>query len=310
MTKISYVDIGLRYMLSPYYAPVARVKSGDIVTLETQDATGGQIRREGDVERVPWGNPVVGPVYIENAENGDSVSVTIEEIKPLEGQGTTYVGEFTDSYATGTSIMKFAGEPLPKSVTSCRIHDGRVFLKNGISLPYEPMLGVVGVAPSLELESMSTSYDPGHYGGNLDIPEICPGNTVFLPVFHQGGLVYVGDAHAVQGDGEITGTAVEMSAEVRLRLAVHKGKKIECPRIETEKELICVATTNYGKCLKEAIVEAFLQLSIWIETDYGLNRHDAFILCGQAGKIRIGNLWTVAAKMQKSILAPLVKTKL
>jgi acetamidase/formamidase len=172
------------------------------------------------------------------------------------------------------------------------------------------MLGVVGVAPIPELDSMSTSYEPGVHGGNLDLPEMCPRSRVFLPVFHEGGLVYIGDAHAGQGDGEITGTAVEMPAEVTIRLTVHKEKKIEWPRIETEKELICVATANYGRCLKEAIVEAFLQLSSWIESEYGVNRHDAFILCGQAGRIRVGNLWSVAAKIDRAVLAPLVKTAL
>lgn len=302
--RISYVDVGLRYVLSPYCEPVAHVRSGDTIVLEVQDGSGGQLRRESDKEKVPFGNPAVGPIYVENAEEGDSLSVTIEEISPLEGYGATYFTEFSDLYVTGTSMLKFTSGALPKIVIPCKIEDGRVFLKHGISLPYEPMLGVVAVAPNPELESMSTSTNPGPHGGNLDVPEIRPRSRVFLPVFHKGGLVYIGDAHATQGDGEITGTAIEMPAEVKITLDLHKGKKIEWPRIETEQELVCVATTSLGRCLKETIVEAFLQLSTWIEAEYGLNRHDAFVLCGQAGKVRIGNLWTAAAKIEKAIMAP------
>ena len=144
----------------------------------------------------------------------------------------------------------------------------------------------------------------GH-GGNMDLPDVCSGSTVFLPVFHEEALLYIGDAHAVQGDGEISGTAVEMLAEVKIKVDV-KDEPLGWPMIENKDEVMFVSTTRNGASLENAIRTAFLELALWIEKKFDLNRFDALMLCSQIGKIRIGNLWTAAAKIEKKYLEALM----
>ncbi len=304
MRKISFKEIGLRYVFSPYVHPVARVMPGESLRLEIQDASSGQVRKSEDVRdksKIPFANPVIGPIYVEGAEPGDIVSILIEDIQPLEGIGAVYYLDSFESYLTGISLNKFLDSKLSFRTVICEIKEGYVHLLDGRKIPYSPMLGTIAVAPHPEAESLSTFKNPGPHGGNIDLPDVAPKSRVFLPVYHSGGLVYLGDAHAAQGDGEIFGVAVEMSAEVTVRFDILKRKKIEWPRLETERELVSVVVASGERGLKEAITEAYLQLAIWIEERYGINRRDALILLGQAGKIRIGNLWTAAAKISKDL---------
>lgn len=163
------------------------------------------------------------------------------------------------------------------------------------------MVGTIGTAPHPENEGISSSLLPGRHGGNMDLPDVCPGSRIILPVFHKGALLYVGDAHAIQGDGEISGTALEMSAEITLNVNVN-GERINWPRIENDQEIMCVATTSAGRSFEDAVRVAFLELVEWMEKRYGIDRFDGLMLCSLAGKIRIGNLWTVAAKINKKYL--------
>ena len=306
--RISYKEIGLRYQLNPNYEPVAHVKPGESLFLEMQDASSGQVRREDDKRdktKIPFGNPVVGPVFIEGAEPGDSISVRIGEVIPLEGQAATYFSDFTEQYIAGNSIVKFSSGSLLRKVVVGKVEDKELSLTNGVRIPFRPMIGVIGVAPHPEFESTSSTGPPGPHGGNMDMPEIRPESQVSLPVYHPGALLYVGDAHAAQGDGEVTGTGMEMSAAVEIEIDLNKNMRIDWPRIETEQEIISICTASAGRTLREAIVEAYLQLSLWIEERYHLNKHDAFTLCGQTGRIVIGNLWTAAAKIKKNLFSPL-----
>ncbi|MCS7113673.1 MAG: acetamidase/formamidase family protein [Nitrososphaerota archaeon] len=164
------------------------------------------------------------------------------------------------------------------------------------------MVGTIGTAPRLEAEGASSSFLPGRHGGNMDLPDICPGSRVSLPVFYEGALLYVGDAHAVQGDGEISGTAVEMPAEITLKIDISE-RSLRWPRIESEQEMMCVATTSAGRSFEDAVRIAFLELATWIEERYGIDRLDGLMICSLAGKIRVGNLWALAAKIEKKYLA-------
>ena len=305
MKSLSFRDAGLKYTLSPYDEPVVHVKPGETLKIEVEDASSGQIRKKGDRRdrsKAPYGNPVVGPIYIEGAEKGSTISVSIDEIKPTIGQGATYFSEFNETYVSGTPILRFMGINFPREPKICKIKDGQVYFSGNIVIPYRPMIGTIGVAPHLEEESVSSGVLPGRHGGNMDLPDVGPGSTVFLPVFHEGALLYVGDAHAVQGDGEISGTAVEMPAEVKIRVDLLGEETINLPRIETESEIMYVATTSGGRSLEDAIRTAFLELVTWMEGKYGLNRFDGLMLCSQVGKIGIGNLWTAAAKIEKTYL--------
>lgn len=305
MRRISFRDVGLKYVLSPYDAPVARIKPGETIVLEVEDACSGQIKRVGDQRdrgEIPYGNPVVGPIYVEGASVGDTLSISIKEVKPMTGKGTTYLSEFNELYVAGIPLLKFLGVSLPYKSKICEIRDGRVYFNRDLALPYQPMIGTIGVAPNLEEESISSAVLPGRHGGNMDLPDVCPGSILYLPVFHDGALLYVGDAHAVQGEGEISGTAVEMPAEVEIEMSLIEGESVNCPRIETEGEVMFVATTSGVGTLEDAIRTAYFELIIWMEEEYGLNRFDGLMLCSQVGRIRVGNLWTVAAKIGKKYL--------
>jgi len=304
LKKISFRDTGLKYALSPYDPPVIHVDPGETLVIEVEDAPSGQIRKKTDRRdrrSIPFGNPVVGPIYIRGAEKGKSISVSIIEITPTIGQGVTYFSEFNEEYVTGTPMLKFLGEKFPREPKICKIRNEQVYFSNELIIPYRPMVGTLGVAPHPEGEALSSSVLPGRHGGNMDLPEICPASTIFLPVFHEGALLYIGDVHAVQGDGEISGTAVEMPAEVKIKVDL-KDEAFTWPMIENRDEIMFVATTSGGISLEDAIRTAFLELALWIEKKFGLNRFDALMLCGQVGKIRIGNLWTAAAKIEKKYL--------
>lgn len=305
MKMLSFKNVGLKYTLSPYDEPVAYVKPKETLVLDLEDAPSGQIRREGDLRdrgKVPFGNPLIGPIYIEGAERGSTISVAIKEIKPSIGQGCTYFSEFNQRYLTDVPVLKFMNTALPRKTKICKIEDDIIHFDN-IVIPYRPMIGTIGVAPHPEAESISSSVLPGQHGGNMDLPDVCPGSTVHLPVYHKGGLLYVGDAHAAQGDGEISGTAIEMPAIVTIKVDL-SSEQINWPRIENDHEIMSVATTTASRSFEDAIRVAFLELVMWIEKKYGVDRFDGLMLCSQVGRIRVGNLWAVAAIIDKKYLKP------
>ncbi|MGQ9780808.1 MAG: acetamidase/formamidase family protein [Nitrososphaeria archaeon] len=303
MKRLSFKDAGLKYTLSPYDKPIAYVKPKETLILEVEDAPSGQIRKEGDFRdrnKIPFGNPLVGPIYVEGAEMGSTISVAIDEIKPTIGQGSTYLSEFNQRYLTDVPVLKFMNTSLPLKTKICKIKDGTIHFDN-IVIPCKPMIGTIGVAPHPEAESISSSILPGRHGGNMDIPDICPGSTLFLPVFHKGALLYVGDAHAAQGDGEISGTAIEIPAEVKITVNV-SNEQINWPRIENQREIMSVATTTASRSFEDTIRVAFLELVMWMEKKYGIDRFDGLMLCSQVGRIRVGNLWAVAAIVERKYL--------
>ena len=127
---------------------------------------------------------------------------------------------------TGTDRTALLNEPLPEQVFIYPLRDGQIELPRGIRIPYEPFLGTIATSP--EIEAIATLV-PGPFGGNMDVPDVCPGNTVRLPVSVEGAYFFTGDAHAAQGDGELCGVACEVTARVRLRLSVEKGSPSSGP---------------------------------------------------------------------------------
>lgn len=305
MKRVSFRDVGLKYAFRPHDEPVARVEPGETLLLESEDACSGQIRKKGDHRdcgKIPYGNPIVGPIYVDGAEKGNTLAISIKEIKPLIGRGVTYMSESNENYIASLPIFKFMRVTLPREPKICRIEGGVVHFSDRVAIPYKPMVGTIGVAPLLEAEAASSSVLPGKHGGNMDLPDVAPGSTIFLPVYHNGALLYAGDVHAAQGDGEISGTAVEMAAETKIKVDLLKGEPISWPRIETEGEIRSVATTSAGRTLEDTIRTAFLELVLWMEEKYGLDRFEGLMLCSQVGMIRIGNLWSVAAGIEKKYL--------
>jgi acetamidase/formamidase len=170
-----------------------------------------------------------------------------------------------------------------------------------ITIELRPMLGRVAVAPANG--EVFTGLWPGNFGGNMDAVEVRPGTTVYLPIFHEGALFYFGDAHARQGHGEVSGTGLETSMDVALRLDLIKGKTIDWPRFEDD-EFMMVAGS--ARPLIDAFRLAHVELIEWLEDDYGFGRWDAYTLVGQLGESSVANIvdpvYTVVAKFPKRYL--------
>ena len=210
--------------------PALRVASGDTIVTETLDAAG--FDKDG-AQRANGPNPLNGPVYVEGAAPGDALKVEILRMTPNRATG------WTRASLAGNVVDPEAVRDLPsreKVTWSIDRQGGTLQLAEPVEgledfvLPLEPMIGCFGVAPALgQAFSTATSAENG---GNMDYRGFGPGATVWFPVAVEGALFFLGDCHAVQGDGEIVGTGVETSYEVEVRLTVEKGRKLVWPRGE------------------------------------------------------------------------------
>ena len=284
----------LIYEISRLREPVVTIDPGDSVVVETEDAFSGQVRVPGDVrDRValPLSDPVAGPIVVNGAEPGDALSVHIVDIEPLLGQCATYV-------LPAPPVVTSLGSPIPDMTRICRIADGRIRWSKDSTIPYRPMIGLIACAPAM---GAPTTVQAGDYGGNMDIREVAPGSTVMLPVFVPGGYLFLGDCHAAQGAGEVSGIALEMPARSRIVVDLEKGVELRWPRIETDSELMAIAC---GRPLDEAVGLAFSRLAVWLERSYGLARWEALSLLSQVGEVSVGYYWGggVAAKISKSFV--------
>lgn len=289
MQRLTQPPVG--YEFSRHLQPRLRVRPGETFLVETEDALSGQIRKAGDrrdKQAMPFSNPITGPVFVESAMPGDALAVTIHEIRPITGQCATYTG-------SPRLLAEWLGVDPPQNAHVCPIRDGQIYWSDSIAIPYAPMLGCLGTAPDL---GVATTLPAGPHGGNLDIVEVCPGSTVFLPVFVPGGLLYVGDAHAAMGHGELSATGLEMASETVLSVDVVSKKTIPGPRIETATELV---TVGIGSPMERSIAQAYAWLILWMEADYGWDRWKAYDLLTHVGRISIGyyGIGTVATKVEK-----------
>lgn len=285
----------LYYEYSRHNEPRLRIAAGETIVVESEDAFSGQIRTNDDRRdkvKLPQGNPQTGPIWIEGAEPGDSLAVTIHEIKPLIGQCSTRTSD-------PRQMAEWLGTDCPHGTHICPIKDGLIHWSDHLTIPYTPMLGCIGTAPDW---GVPTTIPAGIHGGNMDIIEVCPGNTIYLPVFVKGGYLYLGDAHAAMGHGELSASGLEMPAETTITVELRKGKKVTGPRIESPTELMAVAT---GCPMERASAEAFAKLILWLETDYGWDRWKSYDLLTHVARISVGYyaFGTVAVKIEKRYLA-------
>jgi acetamidase/formamidase len=276
--------------------PLLRVRPGESFVIETYDASTGYFkspadkaipgRRPGFDRSPPQANPIGGPVWLEGAQRGDTLVVILEEILvddyswiaigprrgPL-GESTRWP-ELSADYTTKV----FRHTPGPSGTTQ----DGTLHFSDRLSWPITPFIGTLGVAPDREV---TTSLDgQGEWGGNLDIRDVCPGNRILLPVFHEGACFYLGDVHASQGDTEFTGTAAETKATVRLRLELAKQKRIPWMRIEKPGSLVSVYAS---RPLEAAVETATFNLMDWLINEHGLTPTDAYCLVSTCPDFRI-----------------------
>jgi amidase len=286
----------LYYEFSRHVEPRLRIEPGDTIIVETEDAFSGQIRTDADRRdkaKLPLSNPQTGPIWINGAKSGDALAVTIRSIEPLIGQCATRTGE-------ARQLAEWLGNECPHGTHVCRIADRIIHWCHGFTIPYAPMLGCIGTAP---ISDVPTSLAAGPHGGNMDIVEVCPGNTVHLPVFVPGGLLYLGDAHAAMGHGELSGSGLEMPAETTITIDLIKDKRFSGPRIESPDEVMTIAT---GCPMEHSMAQAYAQLILWMEAEYGWDRWRAYDLLTHVGCVSVGwyALGTVAAKVARRYLGP------
>jgi amidase len=288
--KISIEDQGaFHYVYGPYAEPRLTVDPGAVVTVETHDAFEGKVTREdmspSSVLNFPFLNPQTGPIRVNGAEKGDALAVKILSIRPRGPQpvGTTcLIPEFGGLVGTADTAM--LNPPLPERVKKVRVDESGVYWSDTITLPYEPFIGTIGTSP--EIEAIS-SLQPDYHGGNMDLPDVAPGAVVYLPVNTAGALLYLGDCHAVQGDGELCGVALEMPATVELQIDLIKGWAIGSPCLENEDFFMCVGS---ARPMEDAARRAYRDLVRWLAGTTGMDELDAYMLLTMAGKVRLGNM--------------------
>jgi acetamidase/formamidase len=279
------------YVFNPYREPIARVKPDERVTIHTNDAFESRITKKEDLPSralatAKFLNPQTGPIYVEGAEPGDTLAVHIETIQPTRDFAVSVLIPYFGGL-TSTNFTRTLQEPLPERVWIWNLENGGNKLVNedlGVELAWEPFLGTLAVAPDLEA---ITALAPGPFGGNMDVPDVKPGNTVYLPVWNEGALFYTGDCHARQGQGELCGVALEITSKVTVVFEVIKDKAIEWPRIESDEAIMVVGS---ARPMEDAARIANTELVLWLEQEYGYDRWDAYQLLTQAGGLYVGNM--------------------
>jgi acetamidase/formamidase len=287
-------------------APVLRIHPGDTVRTWSVDAGGRD--KQGN-RRSAGGNPQTGPFYVEGALPNDTLVVRINRVRTNR-----------DWAQSGNSIMRNALEPgtlgnlkwdqtfgsrwkLDTAGNVAVLEKPTDSLKNFV-VPLQPMLGCVAVAPAGESSVRTT--DSGRFGGNMDYNQIREGTTLYLPVYHPGALLFLGDGHAAQADGELTGDALETSMDVEFTVDLIRDRNFGHPLAENAEFLISI---GIGGSLDQALQQATSGMMRWLERDYKLAGSDAAMIMGFALKYDVvdlvGTQVSVAAKVSKAALAPL-----
>jgi acetamidase/formamidase len=276
--------------------PLLTVRPGEPVEIETWDAARGYFQSERDLavparrpgfdRQPPLVNPIAGPVFIEGVRRGDTLVVHIDSVLPADhswsavGPGRGPLGDSVRYREVSTEYVTrlFRHEPGPSGTLA----DGTLHFNDRVRWPLAPFIGTLGVAPDREV--LTSADGQGDFGGNLDVRDFCAGNSVHLPVHHDGGLFYLGDCHASQGDTEFTGAAAECCATVRLRFEVLPGRRPPGVRIITPDLLI---TVESDRPLERAVETATIRLIDWLVADHGWTVPDAYLLVTTCPHFRI-----------------------
>ena len=261
--------------------PAISVPSGSIVEVFTHEATGGQFDIDSSVDDLATVDmdlvhSLTGPVFVEGAEVGDVLAVELLEIEPADWGWMAIIPHFgllTQDFGDTTKFRTF----------SLNNDQGYVDFSDNIRIPLQPFAGVMGVAP--DTDEMLNTTPPRANGGNLDDPNLTVGTTVYFPVLVAGALFSIGDTHAVQGLGEVSGTAIEAPMRVVYRISVLKNERqIQEVQYETDSYY---ATTGFAKTIDEAAQKATRFMVEYLVDTRGLSREDAYMLCSIAGNLHI-----------------------
>lgn len=291
--------------------PVLRMRPGAMLGVSTPDCFGGRVRTPADLpsqvcdpQRL---NPVCGPFHVVGAEPGDTLAVHVVTITPTQNWGVSATYPSFGAL-TGTHQTPNLQAPLEERVWIYAVdQDTRTVRyqdragQYGVDLPLVPMIGTIGVAPAGG--EVRASVVPDIHGGNLDVPLVRAGATLYLPVNVDGASLAVGDVHARQGDGELSGVAVEIAARTTLIVDLIKGVSIPGPRLESDTHLMSIGC---ARPLEDAYRISQHDLVSWVRDLTGLDTLEAYQLVSQAGSAQVGNVcdpnYSMVAMIDKSRL--------
>lgn len=285
--------------------PVLTIWPGDTVQTTTIDSGGVD---ENGVTQALFGNPQTGPFFIAGAMPGDTLVIHLKRL--------TLNRDYADSLDTivrralGYSLIPSAGElgnpirwVLDREAGVARPQDATGALES-FTVPLRPMLGGLGVAPGFGWPALSTG-DTGRFGGNMDFSEVREGNTVYLTVQQPGALLYLGDAHALQGDGETSQYGLETSMEIEFSIDIIKDQSINIPRVESNTQIMVIGQAG---SLDNALKSASTGMIQWLQQDYGLSLSQVAQVMGSSIQYNVATLAArnvgMVARINKSLLPP------
>lgn len=284
------------------HEPVLHIAPGDSVITTTIDAMGKDDR---NVKVTDGPNPQTGPFYIEGAARGDTLVLHLDRLTPNREIGESsgrIAANMVDPYYVPSLPWNSAQTDwrIDFEAQTAALVQAESKLGN-FRLPLSPMLGCFGVAP-YSGQAISTMTSAEH-GGNMDYRGFVSGVTVYFPVFVPGALLFVGDGHALQGDGEITGSGIEISFEVQFTVDVLKDKLIRWPRGENATYIF---TVGNARPLDQAVQHATTEMLRWLQEDYDLSPREANLLLGYCVEYDLGNMfdpaYTMVCKLAKQFL--------
>ena len=262
---------------SATHEPALRVVAGagDRITFETDDLAYAQMEEHRDLTKVTATlNPVTGPVYVEGAEPGDALAVTIHDIE-LADQG------WSVSIPGAGALAAVMGPEM--FVRRIPVRDGRVQLTSGTDCAVAPMIGCIGLAP--RVVAASTVMPSYTTGGNMDLTDAAPGSTVLLPVEVPGALLSIGDIHAVMARGESSFVAVEIAGRATVSVDVVKDRRLVAPQVQTPDEYVCV---GLGDPVQDSIDMAYQALFSVLVDDHDWSREDAYVVMSALAHTELG----------------------
>ncbi len=272
----------LKYALGAGEAPVAEVAPGEVFEVETELNIGGHLitsledrLTEKDVT-LPFVNPATGPILVTGAKPGDMLEIQVHDVG-VHGLGFTALWPGIGIFPDWARRKEFGIQN-----RNVRVEDGVVHWSDALTLPARPMIGVIGVAP---VAGAVLTVDNGTHGGNMDVQEVTNGNTLRLRVHHEGAHLFVGDVHALQGDGEVNGMgAIEIRGHLTLSVTLAPApRRLQWPRIETPTH---ICTVGCARPLDDALRIAFEEMVFWLEEDYGIPASEGYMLLGQIAEAR------------------------
>ena len=288
--------------------PVLHIYPGD--TVKTWSVDAGGVDAKG-VRRSLGGNPETGPFYVEGALPGDTLVVKLKRIRlnrdTAISSGSLALSAITPDYARDMKPVEHYNSDwlLDREKGVGRLAKPTAALKN-YTVPLRPFLGCVGVAPPGHM--VFRSGYPGSFGGNMDYNRLREGVTLYLPVYQPGALLFMGDGHAAQGDGELTGNALETSMDIEFAVDVIPRKSLGMPRAEDDEFLMALGIAG---SLTEGLQIATTEMARWLEERHKLNASEVASLLGTAMRYDIAEvvdpLVNVVARMPKQALAQIQK---